>query len=93
MIVLLIISLVISVASLVAFFVVMKVLFDQHKQQFAINKRCKELDNNLKPIRLNFIVQSYNICMKNEQYECAGKLLSMIKEEFPEDYKKMGFNV
>lgn len=75
------------------FFVVMKVLFDQRKQQFAINKRCKELDNNLKPIRLNFIVQSYNICMKNEQYECAGKLLSMIKEEFPEDYKKMGFNV
>ena len=63
MIVLLIISLVISVASLVAFFVVMKVLFDQQKQQFAINKRCKELDNNLKPIRLNFIVQSYNICM------------------------------
>lgn len=68
MIVLLIISLVISVASLVAFFVVMKVLFDQQKQQFAINKRCKELDNNLKPIRLNFgdYIQLYTIYIKQK---------------------------
>ncbi len=91
MVVFIIISLVMSVASLFTFFVFMKVLFEQQKQQVALNKRCKELDSNLKPIRLYFIVKNYNICIRNEDYECAGKILNIIKEQFPEDYDKMGF--
>jgi len=88
---LLVISLIISITSLVAFFVVMKVLFDQNKQQVAVNKRCKKMESDFKPIRLNYIVQSYNLCIKNEEFECAGKILNIIKGEFPEEYKRMGF--
>lgn len=88
-IVLMILATMLSVFALVASITVLHVLFNQQKQQVAVNKRCKLLECQLNPIRLNFLLQTYNLCIKKEEYKCAGEILATIKKEYPEEYKKV----
>lgn len=43
----------------------------------------------MNPIRLNFLLNAYNISVEKEEYKCAGDILSIIKQEYPEESKKI----
>lgn len=65
------------------------VQYKLQKQQTALNKRCKQIESRMNPIRLNFLLNAYNISVEKEEYKCAGDILSIIKQEYPEESKKI----
>lgn len=90
-IVLMILAMTLSVFALVAFIVVLRVLFNQQKQLIAVNKRCRYQEYQLDPIRLNFLLRTYNFCNEREEYKRAGEILALIKKEYPEESKNFTY--
>lgn len=62
---------------------VMHVMFGQKKQIDRLNYIINTMAHHIGPMRLHFLQMVYNDCVKNENYREAGKILTIINEEFP----------
>ena len=83
---------ILTVASLFGTFLTLRVLFDLQKENMVLYKLCKGLGQRLSPIRLAFLQDVYNKCVERQEYETAGEINEIIKNEYPDEYKRRNPN-
>lgn len=83
---------ILTVGSLFGTFLTLSILFNLQKQYTVLYKLYKGLGKRLDPIRLHFLQVVYNSCVEDQDYENANEILNIIKDEYPDEYKRRNPN-